>query len=131
MWACATLRNPEAGTTARTPPEGHGTLPVGRDADQQVRPPQIILDAVDKPRVISFKGAADLVTETDKRSEEAIIKVLSKLFLLQLCFHMPRLWLAKHLPNDRNSGLREMISDKVKAPKDVTVEHITSFMCLA
>jgi len=36
---------------------------------------QIILDAVDKPRVISFKGAADLVTETDKRSEEAIIKV--------------------------------------------------------
>ena len=38
---------------------------------------QIILDAVDKPRVISFKGAADLVTETDKRSEEAIIKVHS------------------------------------------------------
>ncbi len=36
---------------------------------------QIILDAVDKPRVISFKGAIDLVTETDKRSEEAIIKV--------------------------------------------------------
>ena len=25
--------------------------------------------------MISFKGAADLVTETDKRSEEAIIKV--------------------------------------------------------
>ena len=36
---------------------------------------QIILDAVDKPRVISFKGASDLVTETDKRSEDAIIKV--------------------------------------------------------
>ena len=36
---------------------------------------QIILAAVDKPRTISFKGAADLVTETDKNSEEAIIEV--------------------------------------------------------
>lgn len=42
-----------------------------------VRNTQIILAAVDKPRTISFKGAADLVTETDKNSEEAIIEVPS------------------------------------------------------
>ena len=35
---------------------------------------QIIMSAVDKPRTISFKGTTDLVTETDKNSEEAIIK---------------------------------------------------------
>ncbi len=39
-------------------------------------PRQIIMLAVDKPRTISFKGTTDLVTETDKNCEEAIIKVL-------------------------------------------------------
>lgn len=38
---------------------------------------QIILEAVDKPRVITFKGATDLVTETDKASEDAILAVRS------------------------------------------------------
>jgi myo-inositol-1(or 4)-monophosphatase len=41
---------------------------------------QIILAAVDKPRTISFKGAADLVTETDKNSEEAIIEIIREAF---------------------------------------------------
>lgn len=41
---------------------------------------QIIMAAVDKPRQISFKGTADLVTETDKNCEEAIIKVIRETF---------------------------------------------------
>lgn len=36
---------------------------------------QIVLDAVDKPRQINFKGAIDLVTNTDLASEEAVLKV--------------------------------------------------------
>lgn len=36
---------------------------------------QIVGDALDKPRNITFKGATDLVTETDKASEDAILKV--------------------------------------------------------
>ena len=40
----------------------------------------IVADAVDKPRNISFKGATDLVTDTDKASEEAILKVISDAF---------------------------------------------------
>lgn len=36
--------------------------------------------AVDKPRKVSFKGTTDLVTETDKNSEEAIIKVIRQTF---------------------------------------------------
>lgn len=41
---------------------------------------QIIMAAVDKPRKVSFKGTTDLVTETDKNSEEAIIKVIRQTF---------------------------------------------------
>jgi myo-inositol-1(or 4)-monophosphatase len=41
---------------------------------------QIIMSAVDKPRTISFKGTTDLVTETDKNCEEAIIKVIREAF---------------------------------------------------
>lgn len=40
----------------------------------------IVLDAVDKPRNISFKGATDLVTDTDKASEEAILNIISEAF---------------------------------------------------
>jgi len=40
----------------------------------------IILDAVDKPRNISYKGAADLVTDTDKASEDAVLKIISEAF---------------------------------------------------
>lgn len=32
------------------------------------------MDAVDKPRTITFKGATDIVTETDKAAEDAILK---------------------------------------------------------
>lgn len=37
--------------------------------------PQIVMDAVDKPRQVNYKGAIDLVTNTDIASEEAVLKV--------------------------------------------------------
>jgi myo-inositol-1(or 4)-monophosphatase len=40
----------------------------------------IVRDAVDKPRNITFKGATDLVTDTDKASEEAILAVIRREF---------------------------------------------------
>lgn len=40
----------------------------------------IVLDAVDKPRNISFKGATDLVTDTDKASEDAILSIIREAF---------------------------------------------------
>lgn len=46
---------------------------------------QVILSAVDKPRKVSFKGTTDLVTETDKSAEEAIIKVTCQ----PLCLSSP------------------------------------------
>ncbi|KAL3616737.1 Phosphatase impl1, chloroplastic [Castilleja foliolosa] len=42
---------------------------------------QVIMDAVNKPRNITYKnGLADLVTETDKMSEAAILEVVRKNF---------------------------------------------------
>ena len=38
---------------------------------------QVVLERVEKPRTINYKGAIDLVTDTDLASEEAILKVLS------------------------------------------------------
>ena len=38
---------------------------------------QVIAEKVDKPRDIEFKGATDLVTDTDKASEEAVLSVSS------------------------------------------------------
>ena len=35
----------------------------------------MIAEKVDKPRDIEFKGATDLVTDTDKASEEAVLSV--------------------------------------------------------
>ena len=35
---------------------------------------QVISDNVDKPRTIEYKGTSDLVTNTDKASEEAVLK---------------------------------------------------------
>ena len=41
----------------------------------------IILEAVDKPRTgITYKGATDLVTDTDKASEAAILDIISAAF---------------------------------------------------
>ena len=37
----------------------------------------MIAEKVDKPRDIEFKGATDLVTDTDKASEEAVLSVSS------------------------------------------------------
>lgn len=36
---------------------------------------QVVSERVDKPRNIEFKGATDLVTDTDKASEDAVLSV--------------------------------------------------------
>ncbi|KAI4306378.1 hypothetical protein L6164_029660 [Bauhinia variegata] len=41
---------------------------------------EVVMDAVNKPRNISYKGLTDLVTETDKMSEAAILEVVKKNF---------------------------------------------------
>ncbi|MED6121919.1 Phosphatase impl1, chloroplastic [Stylosanthes scabra] len=41
---------------------------------------QVVMDAVNKPRNITYKGLTDLVTETDKMSEAAILEVVKKNF---------------------------------------------------
>ena len=41
---------------------------------------QVVRTALDKPRTITFKGATDLVTETDSASEEAILKIIREAF---------------------------------------------------
>lgn len=38
------------------------------------------MDQVDKPRKISYKGIADLVTDTDQKGEEAILAYLKSSF---------------------------------------------------
>ncbi|MCL7040534.1 hypothetical protein MKW94_004356, partial [Papaver nudicaule] len=37
----------------------------------------VVMDAVNKPRNISYKGLTDLVTDTDKMSETAILGVVN------------------------------------------------------
>ncbi|XP_023520115.1 phosphatase IMPL1, chloroplastic [Cucurbita pepo subsp. pepo] len=41
---------------------------------------EVVMDAVNKPRNIEYKGLTDLVTETDKTSEAAILEVVRKNF---------------------------------------------------
>lgn len=41
---------------------------------------QVVLNAVDKPRRINFKGVTDLVTDTDQASEDATLAVIRKAF---------------------------------------------------
>ncbi|KAJ7969293.1 Inositol-1-monophosphatase [Quillaja saponaria] len=41
---------------------------------------EVVMDAVNKPRNITYKGLTDLVTETDKMSEAAILEVVRKNF---------------------------------------------------
>ncbi|CAJ1975534.1 unnamed protein product [Sphenostylis stenocarpa] len=41
---------------------------------------QVVMEAVSKPRNITYKGSTDLVTETDKMSEAAILEVVKKNF---------------------------------------------------
>ncbi|KAJ3708321.1 hypothetical protein LUZ61_012026 [Rhynchospora tenuis] len=41
---------------------------------------EVVMEAVNKPRNISYKGIADLVTDTDKMSESAILQVVNKHF---------------------------------------------------
>lgn len=40
----------------------------------------VVLDRVDKPRSISYKGATDLVTDTDQASEDAVLAVIRGAF---------------------------------------------------
>ncbi|KAL5538910.1 hypothetical protein UlMin_045773, partial [Ulmus minor] len=41
---------------------------------------EVVMDAVNKPQNITYKGLTDLVTETDKMSEAAILEVVKKNF---------------------------------------------------
>ncbi|KAK9086094.1 hypothetical protein Sjap_026505 [Stephania japonica] len=41
---------------------------------------EVVMDAVNKPRNITYKGLTDLVTDTDKMSEAAILRVVKKNF---------------------------------------------------
>ena len=41
---------------------------------------QVVHQALDKPKNISFKGVTDLVTDTDKASEEAVLSSLKGRF---------------------------------------------------
>ena len=36
---------------------------------------QVVREAADKPREITYKGATDLVTDTDQRSEKTVLGV--------------------------------------------------------
>jgi myo-inositol-1(or 4)-monophosphatase len=40
----------------------------------------VVTDALDKPRKIQFKGATDLVTDTDKAAEDACVAVVKQEF---------------------------------------------------
>jgi len=40
----------------------------------------VVLDAVGKPRTVSYKGATDLVTDTDQASEDIILQTIRKAF---------------------------------------------------
>ncbi|ONK60969.1 uncharacterized protein A4U43_C08F24630 [Asparagus officinalis] len=41
---------------------------------------EVVMDAVNKPRNINYKGVTDLVTDTDKMSESVILEVVKKNF---------------------------------------------------
>ncbi|KAF3450035.1 hypothetical protein FNV43_RR06114 [Rhamnella rubrinervis] len=41
---------------------------------------QVVMDAVNKPRNVTYKGLTDLVTDTDKMSEAAILEVVKENF---------------------------------------------------
>ncbi|XAR56168.1 Inositol-phosphate phosphatase [Bertholletia excelsa] len=41
---------------------------------------KVVMDAVNRPRSITYKGLTDLVTDTDKMSEAAILEVVRKNF---------------------------------------------------
>ena len=43
-----------------------------------MRMPQVVSEAVDKPRNIQFKGTTDLVTDTDQASEDAVLAVRTR-----------------------------------------------------
>ncbi|KAL4442054.1 hypothetical protein ABPG77_011315 [Micractinium sp. CCAP 211/92] len=74
--ATAGRRQVRAQATARV--ANQDLLEVAQQAAQAGA--KIVMDAVDKPRNIQFKGATDLVTDTDTASEAAILAVLQSAF---------------------------------------------------
>ena len=53
---------------------------------------QVIMEALDKPRNVTYKGATDLVTDTDKASEEAVLAVRSPYKAVH--WHIPKFMLS-------------------------------------
>lgn len=41
---------------------------------------QVVREALDKPKNVTFKGTTDLVTDTDKASETAVLGCLGEIF---------------------------------------------------
>ncbi len=59
-------------------PELHHILKVAKDA--VLSSSEIIINSVDKPKNIFHKGKSNLVTETDRESEQNIKSIISKSF---------------------------------------------------
>ncbi|CAN6455426.1 unnamed protein product [Victoria cruziana] len=66
-------------------PASAGTIPSGqllKVAETAAKAgAEVVMEAVSKPRNISYKGTTDLVTDTDKRSETIILDVVRKNFM--------------------------------------------------
>ena len=67
---------------------------------------QVIREAADKPREITHKGAADLVTDTDQRSEKVVLGVSPILSLL----HFVSLALSSSRQSQSRAGLSSTIT---------------------
>ncbi|KAI4370890.1 hypothetical protein MLD38_019187 [Melastoma candidum] len=69
---------PRVGAVTTGPIPGPQLVEVVEDAARTGA--QVVMDAVNKPRNITYKGMSDLVTDTDKNSEAAILGVVTKNF---------------------------------------------------
>ena len=67
---------------------------------------QVIREAADKPREITHKGAADLVTDTDQRSEKVVLGVSPILSFL----HFVTLALSSSLYSQSHAGLSSTLT---------------------
>ncbi|XP_028759280.1 phosphatase IMPL1, chloroplastic [Neltuma alba] len=71
-------RFPKVGAQSTGPIDPAELIEVVKSAAQTGA--EVVMDAVNKPRNITYKGLTDLVTETDKTSEAAILQVVKKHF---------------------------------------------------
>ncbi|KAL2935723.1 Phosphatase IMPL1 chloroplastic [Bienertia sinuspersici] len=69
---------PKVGAQSTGPIPGNQLLEVVEKAAKTGA--EVVMDAVNKPRKISYKGLTDLVTETDKLGEAAILEVVKTNF---------------------------------------------------